>query len=101
MKQIILATALTLIVSSAFAMDKFLGDTSEYTGQLLLDHGPGAKTEWIDVNHDHGDNVALDFMQHDHELAIKQRENDSREGDTMGMHDHGDDISKDFYPHPH
>ena len=102
MKKLILAGVLSLVATGAFALDKNLGDSSEYGQSTLVDHGPGAKTTMLGPHHDHGDNVAQDFIEHDHDVPVMSHP----EGPTTGnngtkLHDHGDDVYKDFTPHPH
>lgn len=102
MKKLILASALALIANGAFALDKNLGNTSEYSQSPLVDHSPGVKTNSLGADHDHGDNTISDYTPHGHDVPVQKRPQASGDdGRTNMMHDHGDDTVKNFTPHPH
>jgi hypothetical protein len=101
MKKLILASALTLLASGAFASDKFLGDTSEYYGNVQLDHAAGTRTDKLGYYHDHGDDVIKNHTPHGHSMPVESASQTSRGGDYAGSHDHGDDVVRNYTPHPH
>lgn len=102
MKTLILASALTLITSGAFALDEYLGGSSEYYQSPLVDHSRGEKTNALGPHHDHGDNTLRNYIPHGHDVPVLEHPKASGDVNPNNMmHDHGDDTIKNFTPHPH
>lgn len=102
MKKLILAGVLSLVATGAFALDKSLGDSSEYYQSPLEDHSPGAKSTMLGPEHGHGDDVVRDYTKHGHDGPVMKHPQASTEGNSnTNMHDHGDNVVDNFTPHPH
>ena len=104
MKKLIIAGAISLLASTAFALDKHLGGKSEYHGDPLLDHGPGAPAGEVGPGHDHDTDVIKNFVEHEHEGQVIDQDRRTVRSDS-GIHgpghDHDTDVIKNFVEHEH
>lgn len=98
MKYLIIATALTLGATGAFAHDEVLKNSSEGYQSPLADHGPGSKADQLSPQHGHGDDTVKNFVKHGHDLPIRD---DHPHGPATAMHQHGDDVVRDYVEHAH
>lgn len=102
MNKLLIATAIGLISTGAFATDQHIGESSEYYQSPLADHGPGAKTKMLAPGHDHGDDTQKNFVDHDHDMPVAKTQAASSGSSSMpGMHDHGDDVRDNYIAHEH
>jgi hypothetical protein len=101
MNKLIIAGAISLLSTAAFAHDKALGDSPEYDSSALVDHSQGTTSQTLPRNHDHGDETAKNFVDHDHERMMA--EDPVGHAAWMGtmQHDHGDNTVKNFNDHDH
>lgn len=95
MKNFIFATTLALASTGAFALDKVL-DPSENYQSPLADHSPGSKADQLSPMHDHGEDTAKEFIEHGHDLPIRD---DHPHSNMAKMHDHDEDTVKNFVEH--
>lgn len=102
MKKLIIAGTFSLLATTAFALDKHLGGESEFHGNPLLDHGPGAPTGEIGPSHDHDQDTVKNFVKHDHEgQLVEQPATDTGNAQVGPGHDHDTDVFKNFVAHEH
>ena len=101
MKTLIVAGTIALLSTAAFANDKTLGESSEYYGSPLLDHGQPSTSNTLSKNHDHGDNAVNNFVDHEHARMMADHNRVIAEHNQMmgAMHDHGDNTVNNFVPH--
>ena len=103
MKNLIIAGAISLFATTAFALDKYVGDSSEFYGSVLTDHGAGApQTNKLSSAHDHGDNTIDNFVEHEHDGKIVAQPVGRSDGNRIDpLHDHGDNTINNFVDHKH
>lgn len=103
MKKLIIAGVISLFATTAFALHENVGDSSEFYGSTLTEHGAGSpQTNEVSATHDHGDDTIYNFVEHDHDGKIVA-EPVGRNGKNRidPLHDHGDDTINNFVEHQH
>ena len=101
MNKILIAGSIGLLSAVAIAHDKTLGDSTEFYGSPLLDHGQGSTSQALPKNHDHGDNATSNFVGHDHERMMAEDPAGHSAWMSEMQHDHGDDTIGNFVEHGH
>ena len=104
MKKLLIAGAVSLLATAAFALDKHLGGESEFHGSILLDHGPGAPTGKLGPQHDHDEDTVKNFVEHDHDGQLIEKEPrtaNTENAKVVPGHDHDIDVIKNFVEHEH
>ena len=95
MNRLLIASAIGLAATVAYATDQHVGDSSEYYQSAINDQGPGGAT------HDHGDNTVQNFVLHGHDTPIADQSASPEKEGVVQVHDHGDNTLRNFIAHEH